>query len=136
MIKKKNLKLILAGLSVVFAVVLQGALLQPAYAVDAKQCVKDGKVPLAIKINGQDCIARDQIIVTWAKAIIQFLAAGVGIAVVGGIITGGIFYATARDNASQTQKAVMIITNSIVGLILFIMMFAIINFIIPGGILG
>jgi len=135
MIKKKKLKIALAGFLFVCATVLGGALTQPVFA-DAVQCKKDGKVPLAIKINGQDCIAKDQVLMFWIKGILQFLATGVGVAVVGGIVWGGILFMTARDNASQTQKAVYIITNAVVGLILFIMLYAIMNFLIPGGILG
>lgn len=135
-VQKKNLKLVIAGAFVFFATLFQGALLQPALAVDAKTCTSEGKVPLAIKINGQDCIARDQIVMTWVKAILQFLATGVGIAVVGGVIWGGLLYMTARDSSAQTEKAVMVIINSVLGLILFIFTYAIINFIIPGGILG
>lgn len=134
--QKKKLKLLLAGAFVFFATLLHGTVVQPAAAVDAKACTAEGKVPLAIKINGQDCIAKDQIIMTWIKAILQFLATGVGIAVVGGIIWGGLLYMTARDSSAQTEKAVMVIVNSLLGLILFIFTYAIINFIIPGGILG
>jgi len=65
---------------------------------------------------------------------IQFLSAGVGIAVVGGIVWGGIMYLTSRENAGQTQKAISIIINSLIALLLYIFMFAILNFLIPGGI--
>ena len=66
-------------------------------------------------------------------AIVNFLAVGVGIAVVGGIIWGGIIYATASGDTGKTKQAVSIITNSIIGLILFVFMYAIINFLVPGG---
>lgn len=134
MIQKKKFRLITAGLLALCAMIFAGAVTQPAFA-DAQSCTKEGKVPLAIKINGQDCVAKDQVLVMWLKAIIQFLATGIGLAVVGGILTGGIMYMTARDNAKQTQQAIYIITNAIIGLILFILMFSIINFLIPGGIL-
>lgn len=65
---------------------------------------------------------------------IQFLSIGVGLAVAGGIIWGGILFTTARGNASQTQKGVTTIVNSVVGLVLYIFMFAILNFLIPGGV--
>ena len=134
MIQKKNFRLIATGLLALCAMVFAGAITQPVLA-DAQSCTKEGKVPLAIKINGQDCVAKDQVLVMWLKAIIQFLATGIGLAVLGGILTGGIMYMTARDNAKQTQQGIYIITNAIIGLILFILMFSIINFLIPGGIL-
>ena len=67
--------------------------------------------------------------------ITNILAVGVSIAVAGGIIYGGIMYASAQDNAGQTQKAIGIIANSIIGLILFFLLFAILNFIVPGGLI-
>lgn len=66
---------------------------------------------------------------------VRFLSAGVGIAVVGGIVWGGIVYLTARENAGQVQKAIGIITNALIALLVYLLMFAIINFLIPGGIL-
>ncbi len=65
---------------------------------------------------------------------IRFLSVGVGLAVAGGIIWGGILYGTARGNAAQTQKGVIVIVNAVVGLILYLFMFALLNFFIPGGI--
>lgn len=67
-------------------------------------------------------------------SFIKFLSVGVGIAVAGGIIYGGILFVTARGNSSQTQKGVTTIVNSVIGLLLYIFMFAILNFVIPGGI--
>lgn len=68
--------------------------------------------------------------------IFNFLAIGVGIVVTGGIIYGGIIYATSNGNASQSQKGVTVIVNSVIGLLLFIFMYAILNFIVPGRLFG
>lgn len=68
--------------------------------------------------------------------ILKFLSIGVGLAVVGGIITGGIVYSTSEGNPSKTQSGIKIISNSILALVLYFLMFAIINFLIPGGVLG
>ncbi len=70
------------------------------------------------------------------RTLIQFLAAGIGIALAGGIIFGGIVYMTARANPQQVQKAEEIIRNAIIGIALYVFMFAILNFLIPGGILN
>lgn len=66
--------------------------------------------------------------------LMQFLTVLVGIAVVAGITVGGITYSTGSGNPARTQKGVNIILNSILGLLLFLFMFAIINFLIPGGV--
>lgn len=65
--------------------------------------------------------------------IVNFLAVGVGIAVVGGIIWGGMVYASSNGDASKVQQAKMIIVNAVVGLLLFFFMYALINYLVPGG---
>ncbi len=67
--------------------------------------------------------------------VLKFLSIGVGLAVVGGIAAGGIIYSTAEGNASKTQQGVKMITNSIIALFLYLFMFAILQFLIPGGVL-
>lgn len=66
--------------------------------------------------------------------VFKFLSAAVGIAVVAGIATGGIMYSTAQGNPSKTQKGMTIIINSVIGLVLYLLMFALINFLVPGGV--
>ncbi len=73
-------------------------------------------------------------IYVYVRGILVFLAGGVGIAVVGGIVFGAYLYMTARGNAAQTQKGQTVILNSVIGLLMFIFMYAILQFIIPGGI--
>lgn len=65
-----------------------------------------------------------------------FLGGGVGLSVVGGITFGSYMYITARGNAAQAQKGQNTILNSVIGLLLFIFMYAILQFLIPGGIFG
>ena len=74
-------------------------------------------------------------IVRMLVQLINFLAVGVGIAVAGGITWGGFVYSQANGNSSKTQEGVSIITNSVIGLLLFIFMYAIINWLVPGGLL-
>jgi hypothetical protein len=74
-------------------------------------------------------------IVRMLVQLINFLAVGVGIAVAGGITWGGFVYSQANGNSSKTQEGVHIITNSVIGLLLFIFMYAIINWLVPGGLL-
>jgi hypothetical protein len=72
----------------------------------------------------------------WALLIlvINILTAGVGILAVGGIVYGAILYATAEDKADQVNQAVNIIRNVIIGLVAFALMWAGLNFLIPGGV--
>lgn len=66
---------------------------------------------------------------------INILTAGIGIAAVGGIIYAALLYATAQDNASQVSKSKMIITNVVIGIVSYFLMYGVLNFIIPGGLL-
>lgn len=86
--------------------------------------------------KGSGTDIQENIIVVWLKVILKFLAGGVGIAVVGGIVYGGILRQTAQGNAAQAQKSNTVIINSVIALILFILMYAILNWVIPGGILS
>lgn len=68
-----------------------------------------------------------------ALSITGWITSLVAVAVVGGIVYGGLLYMTANDNSGQTKQAITIIINAVVALLLLMMTFAIINFIIPGG---
>lgn len=72
-------------------------------------------------------------IVNMLLAIVNFIAVGVGILTVGGIIWGGMVYASSNGDANRVKQAKTIIVNAIVGLILFFFMYAFINYLVPGG---
>ena len=65
--------------------------------------------------------------------LFNFAAVGVGIAVMGGIIWGGVLYASSNGDSGKVNQGKTAIVNSIIGLLLFIFMYAIVNFIVPGG---
>jgi len=65
--------------------------------------------------------------------VINILTAGVGLAAVGGIIYGSILYTSAGGSQEQVKKAMGIITNVVIGIIAYALMFAFLNFLIPGG---
>jgi hypothetical protein len=66
-------------------------------------------------------------------ALMNFMAFGVGIAVVGGIAWGSYNIISANGNAGKSEEGMNIIMNSLIGLLLFIFMYAAINFLVPGG---
>ena len=70
------------------------------------------------------------------KFILNILTVGVGILAVGSIAYASVLYASARDSSSQTQQAIGIIRNTIIGLLLYIFMVAILNFLVPGGVIA
>ena len=56
-----------------------------------------------------------------------------GIAVVAGIVFGAVTYASAGGNKKKKKKGISFVTNAVIALVLFIFMYAIINFLVPGG---
>lgn len=68
------------------------------------------------------------------QMVLNILIGLVGIAAVGGLVYGAIRYSSAGDNASQVEQAKTIIKNVIIGLVLFLAMWATLQYMIPGGI--
>lgn len=87
-----------------------------------------------LKTSIIQCSSGSGSIIGMLVQIINFLAVGVGIAVVGGIIWGGMIYASSNGDSGKTKQAITIIVNAVVGLLLFIFMYALVNFLVPGGV--
>lgn len=87
---------------------------------------------LSFDWGGGDCTNTRELITLGFR----LLAGIVGIAVVGGITWGGILYTTSNGNASKAQQGITTIVNSVIGLLLFIFLFALANFLVPGGVIG
>lgn len=80
--------------------------------------------------NGTD----DKTVIT--TVLIQFvnwMAAGVTIAVIGGVIYGAILYTSSGGNPEQSKKAMGIIRNAFIALIMYFAMWALLNWLVPGG---
>jgi hypothetical protein len=72
----------------------------------------------------------------WRKylnPIIAFLSALVGIAVTIALVWGGIKYSMAAGDSNKVSQARHLIRNAIIALVLYIMLYAALNWIIPGG---
>ncbi len=68
-----------------------------------------------------------------AFAIFRFLSAGVGLIVIGSVIVAGIQYTASRGNPQAIEASIKRISNAIIGLLIYVFMFAIANFLVPGG---
>ena len=66
--------------------------------------------------------------------ILLVVTTGVGIAAVGAIVYAGVLYITARDDAGQVSKAKTMIMNTVIGVVAYILMWAFLQWIIPGGV--
>lgn len=70
------------------------------------------------------------------KIAIMVLTILIGTVAVGGIVYAAILYASARDDQSQVSSAIVIIRNIVIGLLLYGFTIAIINWLVPGGVIG
>jgi hypothetical protein len=78
--------------------------------------------------------AQDSAVWKLLVLVLKIMTAGVGVLGVGGIAYGSILYTTAGDKAEQTKKAIGIITNVVIGIIAYALMYLLLNFLIPGGV--
>jgi hypothetical protein len=65
--------------------------------------------------------------------VINIMTTGIGVLAVAGIVYGAIMYSAAGDSAEKVSKARAIIRNVVIGIIAYALMYAGLNFLIPGG---
>lgn len=98
-----------------------------------------GQVQLSVPVlSGQSCVDGSKpggVIVAYVTMLVKLLSGLVGAVIVLMLVIAGIQYITSAGDPGAIKNAKGRITNAITALILFIFMFAILNFIIPGGIL-
>lgn len=97
----------------------------PAYAFD---CKKDTTI---IKV---DCSGEGGGIWGILDMIITIMSAGVLIAAVGGLLYGAILWTTAADDAGKIKKAKEVMFNVVLGVVAFVLMYAFLQYLIPGGV--
>ena len=123
----KKRRLIIAMIATVFMV---GA--APVYAADAPSKCGGTKTQLIA------CDAKTGVgtINELIRITISVLTVLIGIAATGGIAYGALLYASAHDDQGRVTSAITIIRNVVIGLVLYGFMIAIINWLIPGGVIG
>jgi hypothetical protein len=94
-----------------------------------------------LELSSGECInaegrGNDNPIIFYLKRIIQFLSGGVGIVIILMIVISGVQYIASTGNPQATASAKNRLTNAIIALALFLMMFAILNYLVPGGLLS
>ena len=82
-------------------------------------------------LNKVDCNI-DQFI----EKLINAFSGLVGVVVVLSIVIGGIQYASAGDEPGKLQAARQRITKALIALLVFIFLYALLQYIVPGGVLG
>ena len=66
--------------------------------------------------------------------VINILVAGVAVLALAGLVYGAVLYSSAGGNAEQVKKAMGVFTNVVIGVVAFAGMWALLNFLIPGGV--
>lgn len=102
---------------------------------DNKCCggVKTSLIPCA-STGGETSNVEESAVWQVLIFVLNIVTGIIGVVAVGGIVYGGMMYASAQDNASQVQEAVSIIRNVVIGIVMYVGMFALLQFLIPGGI--
>jgi hypothetical protein len=70
------------------------------------------------------------------KLAISVLTVLIGAVATGGFAYAAFLYATAQDNQDKVSEAIGIVRNIVIGLVLYGFTIAIINWLIPGGVIG
>lgn len=67
------------------------------------------------------------------ELILNILVYGIGVAAVVGVVVAGIMYLTARDSEAQVAAAKKRLYEVVIGLVLWVAMWSLLNWLIPGG---
>lgn len=70
------------------------------------------------------------------RMAVTILSILIGVVATGGIAYAAILYASARDNQNKVGESMTILRNIVIGLILYGFTVAIINWLVPGGVIG
>jgi hypothetical protein len=70
------------------------------------------------------------------RIIITVLTVSIGVAAVGGLAWASVLYAKAEDNSASVSEARELIRNIVIGILLYGFLVAIINWLVPGGVIG
>lgn len=82
------------------------------------------------ELNTENCE-----ILSYVVVAINILSALAVLSIIASIVIAGYQYMTARDNSGQIQKAKVRIIWALTALAIFVFMYAILDFLIPGGVI-
>ncbi len=84
--------------------------------------------------NTTTSILKDEGINGLLSLVVNILSYGLGAAAVIGVVVAGIMYLTARDNESQVAAAKQRLLNTVIGLVAWVVLFSVVNWLIPGAV--
>lgn len=126
--KKQFNLLVMWGLSLAIAMLMGLSSVNLAVA-DDKRCGD-------VKTSTIDCgdIQQENQIIYLLKRAVTIMYGLIGVTAVVMIIAAGVLYTTAGDSEEQVRKAKGMIKNTVLGILLFMFMTMILEFLIPGGV--
>lgn len=130
---KSLLKRVVGGLTVLMMLFAPVAASGMATAACNPETLKDENGD-ACTIVETSVLPGDMSIEDILKLVLNILVYGLGAAAVLGVIIAGIMYMTARDNEAQVAKAKTRLFEVVIGLIAWAVMFAVLNWLVPGGV--
>ena len=102
----------------------------PAYA--ASKCGETQTQLIACDTSGKGATTIADLI----KIVVSVMTVIIGIVATGGLAYAALLYASAEDNQNKVSESITIIRNVVIGILLYGFMVAIINWLIPGGVIG
>ncbi|MFZ1301904.1 MAG: hypothetical protein WAQ27_05020 [Candidatus Microsaccharimonas sp.] len=130
---KQKIKILSLGALLLGGLILTAVPLD-AYAAGNKGCEVDTALIDCSNVNTDADGVENTGVWSILLTIINILTAGVGVIALGGIVYGSILYTSAGGNQEQVKKAMGIFSNVVIGVVAFAGMWALLNFIIPGGV--
>jgi len=89
----------------------------------------------AVSDNSCNDTSSCNLLTQYVQPFINFLSALVGVAVTISIVIGGIQYGSSAGDSAKVSAAKNRIRNSIIALLAFVFLYALLNFVIPGGLI-
>lgn len=106
----------------------------PYSAANSSTGGSDETVRSTGKLDGDCKDINDCKIIGYLRDFINLLSVVVGIVVAIMIVVGGIQYSASRDNPQATAAAKQRVTNAVIALIVYVFVFAILEYLVPGGV--
>jgi hypothetical protein len=95
---------------------------------------KDGNPTYIETTFDWGCQSEETAIMDTIVTIFNWFSVGVATIVVVFIVVGAIQYMTATGNQDKTKKGIETIRNAIIALVLYLIMWVLLNYLVPGGV--
>ena len=131
-IKQKIISCISLGILAVVPLTL--SFTPPASALGNNGCETDTAIIKCTNVKDDATSPQETGLWSILLTAINLLTAGVGVVAIAGIIYASILYTSAGGSQEQVKKSMGIITNVVIGIVAYALMYSGLNFLIPGGI--